>query len=147
MGPLNHTTVLLVHFRRSSVMTFLHLNIYAWVPSTTPLYPWFSFNIQVWWPFCSFFFKKNWRTLVLFCWGPDTPVLDLWWSMSALSAFKTFRCGSPPSEITNWNLCVMTYLHLKMPRNNHQNRFKHPLNSITTLHPSYFVNFHICLKT
>ena len=39
-----------------SVLTFkcdglLHLNIYVWVPSTTPLYLWFSFNIQVWWPF------------------------------------------------------------------------------------------------
>ena len=51
MVPLHYTTMYWLQFQHSSVMTLLHLNIYAWVPSTTPLYPWFSFNIQVWWPF------------------------------------------------------------------------------------------------
>ena len=36
MGPLHHTTLSLVQFKRSGVMTFLYLNIYVWVSSTTP---------------------------------------------------------------------------------------------------------------
>ena len=40
--PLHHITIPLVQFQHSSVMTFLHLNIYVWVPSTTKLYRWFN---------------------------------------------------------------------------------------------------------
>ena len=38
IGPLYHTNICWVHFQHSSMMMFLHLNIYMWAPSTTPLY-------------------------------------------------------------------------------------------------------------
>ena len=46
VGPLHHTTISLVQFQHSSVMTFLHLTFYAWVPSITPLHPWFSLKFK-----------------------------------------------------------------------------------------------------
>ena len=46
-GPLHHSTLSWVQFHNLNVMTFLHLNIYAWLPFITSLYPGFSFNIQV----------------------------------------------------------------------------------------------------
>ena len=45
VGYLHHTTISLAKFQHPSMVTFLHLNIYVWVTSTTLLYPWFSFNI------------------------------------------------------------------------------------------------------
>ena len=53
VDPCYHTSISLVQFQHSNVMTFLHLDIYVWVTSTTLLYPWLSFNIQAWWPFCT----------------------------------------------------------------------------------------------
>ena len=56
-SPLHHTTLSLIQFlQHSSMVTFLHWNIYVWVPSSTPFYPWFNFNIQVWWSFCTWIF-------------------------------------------------------------------------------------------
>ena len=61
MGHFHHMTLSLVQFQHSSVMTFFalktivsdHLGPFHHI---TSLYPWFSFNIQVWWPFCSWTF-------------------------------------------------------------------------------------------
>ena len=46
------------------MVTFLHLNIYVWVPSTTSLYPWFSFNIQTLWSF--FIYNKDHKIGIFF---------------------------------------------------------------------------------
>ena len=76
------------------LMTFLHLNIYAWVASNTLLYPWLSFNIQAWWPFCTWTFMHE---------VPSTIPLYPWFSFFNIQAWWPFCTGifmyeSPPAH-------------------------------------------------
>ena len=84
-GPLHHIMLSLVQLQHSSMMTFLHLNNHVWDPFTTLCYPWFSFNIQVWWPFC---------TWTLMC----ESTLPHHFILGSVSTFKfdDFMCESPP---------------------------------------------------
>ena len=76
VGPIHHITLSLVWFQHWSMMTFQHLNINAWVSSTTLLYPWFSFNTEVWRPFCTY----------ILCMDPFHHIT------LALDSVSTFRC-------------------------------------------------------
>ena len=125
VGPIQHITLSLVWFQHWSMMTFQHLNINAWVSSTTLLYPWFSFNTEVWRPFCTYILCMDpfhHITLALDSVSTfrcdDLCALMCWVSTRSLwplvrcgdhFALKTFRHGSPPPQITNfqvWPFCT-----------------------------------------
>ena len=76
-GTFHPTTIPLVQFQHSNMMTFLYLNIYVWVPSITQVYPWFTFNNQVRWHFC---------TINIYVWVPSA-------HHYILGSVSIFRCN------------------------------------------------------
>ena len=90
------------HYILGSVSTFKHddlsvLKTFMWVPSTTPLYSWFSFNIQVWWPFCN----KN-----IHAWVPSTTPLYPWFNFNMQARWPLCT-----KKIHEWVPLIEIYVH------------------------------------